>query len=185
MVRHCGRWVAGGLVAAILGCGGPAFEQVAGDSGLGDARSAEGGSSDSPAATEATAPLDGSSDGSSDVRASDSPADAMGPCAPLSSSATDVYVDQRSTAMPQYGVEACPFPTILQGLAAAARLTGTVTVHVAGATPALTYAETAAVAVPANVVLSGGGAAHTTISANGTCGAGTCAVAVSAGGAAV
>jgi hypothetical protein len=104
------------------------------------------------------------------------------PCAPLTTIATDVYVDQRFTGVAPTGVAACPFTTIAAGIAAAAGLAGTRTVHVAGAAPALVYAEAAPVAVAANLVIQGDGPAKTTISASGVCGAGTCAVGVAGGG---
>jgi hypothetical protein len=93
-----------------------------------------------------------------------------------------VYVDQRYTGSMPTGVQACPFTTITQGLAAAASLTGTRTVHVAGATPALVYMEASSLDVGASIILSGDGPAKTTIQAAGTCGSTTCAVAVGGGG---
>jgi hypothetical protein len=89
-----------------------------------------------------------------------------------------VYVDQRYTGSMHTGVQACPFTT----LAAAASLSGTRTVHVAGAPTPLVYAEASSLQVAANVVLSGDGPGKTTILASGPCGSGTCAVAVSGGG---
>jgi hypothetical protein len=173
------------LAAAVAGCGGPAFD-VAGD----DSGSANSGGTDSASAATDTGAGDGASarDASGDVGSfstdgSSGEAEASAPCAPLSSSAADVYVDQRFAGMPQYGAAACPFTTIAQGTAAAANLSGAVTVHVAGATPALVYKEASVITVGANVDLLGSGSASTTIQANGACASasGTCAVIVSAG----
>jgi hypothetical protein len=100
----------------------------------------------------------------------------------LGSGATDVYVDQRYTGSSPTGVQACPFPTITQGLAAAATLSGNRTVHVAGATPALIYSEASSLMITVDVTLEGDGPAKVTISASGPCGSGTCAVQVDAGG---
>jgi hypothetical protein len=105
-----------------------------------------------------------------------------GLCAPLAAGATDVYVDSRFTGTSATGASACPFPTIVQGMTAAAGLTGTRTVHVAGSTPALVYKETGAVTVTANVILQGDGPSKTVVNAAGPCGAGTCAVMVAGGG---
>jgi hypothetical protein len=102
---------------------------------------------------------------------------------PLGAGATDVYVDQRYTGSAPSGVQACPFPTITAGLGAAAMLSGTRTVHVAGATPALVYDETSSLTVGANIILEGAGPDMTTISASGACGSATCAVMVASGGA--
>jgi hypothetical protein len=105
-----------------------------------------------------------------------------GPCIALAGNATDVYVDKRYASTISTGAAGCPFTTINAGIVAAASLTGTRTVHVAGATPALVYTEAAPVAVNTNVVLLGDGPAKTTISASGTCGSGTCAVMVNGAG---
>ena len=104
-------------------------------------------------------------------------------CGALGAGATDVYVDQRFTGASQTGTQACPFATILAGTTAAAPLSGSVTIHVAGATPPLTYAESGSVTVSANRVLQGQGATMVTISASGSCASGTCAVTVEGGGA--
>jgi hypothetical protein len=165
--------------AAAYGCGGPAFESLRGG--------AEAGTPDAPAAEASTA--DGASSG--DAGALDSGtgdaadaggADAPGVCAPLAAGATDVYVDQRFAGTPRTGAAACPLSTILQGVAAASRLGGAVTIHVAGATPAIVYAETGPVTVGPGMFLRGAGPSRTTISASGTCGAGTCAAIVNGGG---
>ncbi len=163
------------LAAQGTGCGGPEFE-VVGDSGAGIVESGAGGDASMPpdASTDAQSEAPGSADASD--------ASAGAPCAPLPAGTRDVYVDQRFTGTPAYGTASCPLPTIAQGTAAAARFAGTVTVHVAGTTPALVYAETAPVTVGSNVVLLGAGSAETAIHASGTCGTGTCAVMVSAGG---
>jgi hypothetical protein len=104
------------------------------------------------------------------------------PCVPLAGSATDVYVDQRYTGTAPTGVAACPFTTITAGMAAAATLSGTRTVHVAGATPALVYSETTRVLVGANLILLGDGPAKTKISALGNGAGAPCAVHVTGGG---
>jgi hypothetical protein len=102
-------------------------------------------------------------------------------CVPLANNATDVYVDQRYTGANPTGVAACPLPTISAGMAAAATLSGTRTVHVAGATPALVYNEPIRVLVGANVILQGDGPTKTTISASGAGAGGPCAVHVQGG----
>lgn len=106
-------------------------------------------------------------------------------CDPLSSTTTDVYVDQRYTGSTPTGTQSCPYPTILQGMSAAGTLppSNSVTIHVAGASPPLVYNETSSVAVPANRTLLGDdGPTQTTINASGVCGAVTCAVMVDGGG---
>jgi len=173
-------WV-GVLAGPGMGCGGPAFE-VGGDSGT---ASTLGPGSGSGARGDASTPLDSSTDAPSEgglPGSADAANDGAAPCAPLAAGTTDVYVDQRFTGTPAYGTAACPLPTIAQGTAAAAGLMGAVTVHVAGASPRLVYAETAPVTVASTVVLLGDGSASTAIHASGTCGTGTCAVMVSAAG---
>ncbi len=164
------------LVASgpLAGCGGSDGAVIGGD----DAGAADDGATGRDATSDATstsdaAPIDGGGDGTS----SDS-----GPCVALASNATDVYVDKRYAGATSTGTAACPFTTILAGISAAASLTGSRTVHVAGAVPTLVYAESAPVAVNTNVTLLGDGPAKTKISASGTCGAGTCAVMVNGGG---
>jgi hypothetical protein len=152
------------LMGASGGCGGSAFETA--DAGA------------EAAATSDAAPAGDAANG-----ATDATADAPGVCGPLPAGAKDVYVDGRFTGTPQTGVAACPLSTILKGVAAATLLGGAVTVHVAGATPALVYAETGPVTVGASVTLKGDGPARTTISASGACATTTCAVLVSGGGA--
>src|SRR5580692_9445221 len=183
------RWRIGGcaFAAALGGCGGPVFE-------TGDA-SPGGATMDAPASvladSEASAHAEASSEGGgygleSGVvgggDAGNSAGDGALPCAPLTAGATDVYVDKTFSGMPQYGSAGCPFTTITQGTSAAATLSGTVTVHVAGGSPALLYDETNVVTVATSVVLLGAGPSSTVIHASGTCGTGTCAVIVSAGG---
>jgi len=82
------------------------------------------------------------------------------------------------------GTHACPFTTILAGLKAAVSLNGMITVHVAGASPALVYMESTSVAVASNIILQGDGPNHTTISASGACGNASlvCAVMIAGGG---
>jgi hypothetical protein len=105
----------------------------------------------------------------------------------LAADATDVYVDNRYVGPPRAtGAAGCPFPTIRQGLAAAANLTAGVTrtVHVAGATPALVYNETGSIVVNANIVVLGAGPGKTTLNASGPCAtpSAACAVIVEASG---
>ena len=158
----CVLLVAAGVLAA---CGGT-------DAPISSAGDAGG------APTDAGAAGDGATDGSP---TDGSPGDG-GACASLASGASDVYVDKRYAGASSTGVAACPFTTIAAGVAAAANLTGTRTVHVAGDVPALVYAETGAVTVATNVILLGDGPAKTKISASGTCGLRTCAVSVSGSG---
>jgi collagen type VII alpha len=175
------------LVSLLAACGGASSSLGGGDAGGG---SPEGGTADTGASSSGGdsggTGVDGASgdsgtsaeSGSSDTG---SPASDAG-CVALGAGATDVYVDQRYTGASPTGVQACPFPTITQGLAAAATLSGDRTVHVAGATPALIYAEASSLTVDANITLEGDGPNMTTISAAGACGSATCAVQVNAGG---
>ena len=140
----------------------PQIDSASSDSGA----SSDAGASDAP--TDSSAPaLDAPSDGS---------------CHPLTAADTDIYVDSRFAGMPQTGALACPLHTILEGITAANALGAPRTVHVAGSTPALVYAESSAVTVGAGITLLGAGALQTTLSASGTCMTGTCAVLVKAGG---
>ncbi len=169
------------ILAACGGSGDTLFgsDDGGGDSGTGDAggagdsgNPADGGPSDGASTPDATADASPPPDAAADA----------GVCAPLAAGATDVYVDSRFTGSPATGARACPLPTILKGMAAAALLSGTRTVHVAGSTPALVYGETSAVPVAANVILQGDGPAKTVLNAAGTCGSGICAVMLAGGG---
>jgi hypothetical protein len=191
-LARLGSWFAISLVltSVAVGCGGSSFDL---STGTADASTDTGARTDAKKGSDAGAKdaskpdVATADDGSKpDAEKKDAaPVDAgVDACTPLSPTAKDVYVDQRNTATTPTGTEGCPFPTILQGTTEAAALTalGTVTVHVSGATPALVYAETDAVTVQGNVNLVGEGARFVTISSNGTCGTGTCAVQVAAGG---
>lgn len=177
-------------VVLVAGCGGSSFDiadeaQDSGSDGSGDGVATEGG-------TDGTADGD---DGAVDGTPGEtSPTDGTVPpdttpppdgtaCAPLAATATDIYVDKRFLGSAPTGTATCPFTTILAGIAALASLTssGTKTIHVAGATPALVYNETDAVFLNHNVILLGDGPATTMINASGGCFGGTCAVAVNGG----
>jgi len=172
--------------SALVACGGASNALIgSGDGGPGS--SSDGGADTGTAPADSGGPQGDSSlgdTGSSEAGTSDTGGaeTGAGACVPLGAGVTDVYVDQRSTASTPTGVQACPFPTITQGLTAAASLTGTRTVHVAGSTPALVYMEASSLAVGANIILSGDGPAKATIQASGTCGSATCAVTVGGGG---
>jgi hypothetical protein len=180
----------GGLIvsATLMACGGASTSQLGSSADSGPGSSSEGGVDTGTTGTDS-----GGSQGDSSLADTGSPSEAgttdtgatetgPGTCVPLGAGATDVYVDQRYTGSMPTGVQACPFPTITQGLMAAASLTGTRTVHVAGSTPALVYMEASSLDVGANLVLSGDGPGKTTIEASGTCGSTTCAVTVGGGG---
>ena len=164
-ISTCGLLIVVGVLAA---CGGTDGAISSTADGGGDPADASGGG--------------GASDGSTADGGTDGPVGDGSACAPLASGASDVYVDKRYSGGSSTGVAACPFTTIAAGVAAAANLTGTRTVHVAGDSPALVYAETVAVTVATNVILLGDGPAKTKISASGTCGVRTCAVSVGGGG---
>jgi hypothetical protein len=175
---------------ALAACGG-ASSSLGGGGGDGGSESSSGGSADTgTTGTDSGGPqgdssfADTGSTSPSEAGASDTGTSETGPgtCAPLGAGATDVYVDQRYMGSMHTGVQSCPFTTITQGLTAAASLTGTRTVHVAGSTPALVYMEASSLDVTANVILSGDGPGKTTIQASGPCGNTTCAVAVGGGG---
>jgi hypothetical protein len=176
--------------AALMACGGSSSTLGGSGGGDGGSESSSGGGGDTGApGTDSGGPQGDSSladtgSSSSEAGASDTGTAETGPgtCAPLGAGATDVYVDQRYAGSMQTGVQACPFTTITQGLTAAASLTGTRTVHVAGSTPALDYMEASSLHVGANIILSGDGPAKTTIQASGACGSATCAVSVGGGG---
>ncbi len=176
------------LVSLGAACGGASSSLGGGDAGGGSpdsgggdtGASSSGGDSGSTGGDGATGGDSGTSAESGSSDTGSPPSDAG--CVPLGSGATDVYVDQRYTGSSPTGVQACPFPTITQGLAAAATLSGNRTVHVAGATPALIYAEASSLTVDVNITLEGDGPAKTTISTTGACGSGMCAVQVNAGG---
>jgi len=113
--------------------------------------------------------------------------DAAEVCVPLTSPATDVYVNQMYPIRSNCGAATCPCSTILEGLVPAAALLpgGTkVTIHVkgsAGGTPAV-YNETGAITLPPKTTLLGDdGSANTTISVAGAamCLDAPCAVHVS------
>jgi hypothetical protein len=180
------------LVAA---CGGSASTLNGGPDGGGGGASSgsgSGGSSGSGSSSGASSSSSGSSgSGSSSGSTSSSgtsgdsgTGDGAVACSPLTAGAKDVFVDQRFTGSMPTGTHACPFTTILAGLKAAASLNGTITVHVAGSTPALVYMESTSVAVASNIVLQGDGPNHTTISASGMCGNVSllCAVTIAGGG---
>ena len=103
-------------------------------------------------------------------------------CDVLLSGATDLYVDQRFQGQSPTGTETCPFQTINAGVDRALQLGGTITIHVAGSTPALTYAEPDRVIVRPNITLAGDGEAFVHVSASGTCASDPCAVHVLPGG---
>jgi hypothetical protein len=160
---------AGGSVGGAGGVGGSGGAGgVGGSGGAGGVGGADGGGA------SGAAPTDGG--GGTPVP------DGNG-CTPLAGNATDVYVDQRYAGANPTGVAACPFTTIGAGMLAAEKLSGTRTVHVAGATPALVYNEATRVLVGANVMLKGDGPTNTTISASGAGAGAICAVHVAGGGA--
>jgi len=173
---------------ALAACGGASSSLGGGDGG---SESSSGGGADTgTTGTDSGGPqgdsslADTGSTSSSEGGTGDTGASETGPgtCGPLGAGATDVYVDQTYMGSMHTGVQACPFATITQGLTAAASLTGTRTVHVAGSTPALVYNEASSLHVTANIILSGDGPTKTTIQASGACGSTTCAVAVGGGG---
>jgi len=131
------------------------------DAHPGDARSTDGPTHDGPAIDARL---------NADARA-DAGVDAGGPV---------ITVDQTTTCAPATGTPACPYPTILAGMAAAATMGNVpLTVHVVGKSGGLKYVETNAVVVPANVTLHGDGPAITALSASGNsamCGSTPCAV---------
>ena len=165
------------LVAACGGSGfdnnfgvsddGGAGDSAPGDSGLGDSSSVDGGGMADATTVDATT-LDATVD--------------AGVCGPLLTGTTDVYVDSRFMGPMATGAKACPFPTILEGIAAADTLTGSRIVHVAGDTTPLVYDESDAVMVGPNVTLRGDGPAKTILNASGSCGSGKCAAMVEGGG---
>ncbi len=177
--------------AALMACGGSS-STLGGSGGVdGGSESSSGGGADTGAPGSDSGGPQGDSSAadtgsapSSEAGEADTGTSETGPgaCAPLGAGATDVYVDQRYTGTMHTGVQACPFTTITAGLSAAASLTGTRTVHVAGSTPALDYMEASSLRVGANIILSGDGPAKTTIHASGACGSATCAVTVGGGG---
>jgi hypothetical protein len=145
---------------------GGAGDSAAGDSGLGDSSFMDGGGTADASTTDATR---------------DANVDA-GVCGPLLPGTTDVYVDSRFMGSPATGSKVCPLPTILDGITAAAALTGTRIVHVAGDTIPIVYDEADTVMVGANVILRGDGPAKTVLNAAGSCGSDKCAVMIEGGG---
>ena len=111
--------------------------------------------------------------------------DASTGCTPLASSATEVFVGNRSTK-PSVGTVDCPFHSILEATSLSWSGAGTRTIHVLGASGSTTdYLESGAVEVRANVRLQGDGN-RLNIGHGGPCpgvGGGTnCIVTVDAGG---
>ena len=145
---------------------GGAGDSAAGDSALGDSSSMDGGGTADATTVDAT---------------KDATVDAA-VCGPLPPGTTDVYVDPRFMGPSATGSKACPLPTILEGITAAAALTGTRIVHVAGDTTPIVYDESDTVMVGANVVLRGDGPAKTVLNASGSCGSNKCAVMIEGGG---
>lgn len=106
-------------------------------------------------------------------------ADADAGCAPLSSTAVDVYVDKSSTKA-SVGTRECPFHTVGEGTSLAAPTGSTRTIHVVnGGSTLADYAE-GGLEVKANVVLLGDGLTKVKISGSGACreGGGNCTVLV-------
>jgi len=165
------------VVVSAAACSSASFTTASGDAGAahsGDAakRSKDGGSLDARPADGSGGAADGKGKGPKDAVAAD-----VGP-------SSLILVNKAGpTCTTPDGTAACPYPTILAGLAAAGKVSGLVTVHVvgSGASGGAVYAESGVVAVTPAVTLEGDGPAETTISAAGVCGATTCAVTVSAG----
>ncbi len=170
-------------------CGGSAFEAGSGgpDAGPHDSATADSGSPDDSAMADSPASDSSPTDGSPADSPAPPPAEA-GPCVPLTSATTDIYVDLRFTGTPATGAQSCPLPTIQAGLSAAKMLGGGSprAVHVAGSNPALVYVENGPLTVGPGITLSGAGALEVAISASGPCSAssmsGTCAVLIEGGG---
>ncbi len=88
-------------------------------------------------------------------------------CTLVGVDAVDVYVNKNSTA-PSMGTASCPFKTIREASTMGPPST-TRTIHVAGGTPTVEYAENGLVDLGSNVTLLGDGASRVKIYCNSSC----------------